>query len=100
MNSSTRSLLTIITESALENILTDDITRLGAHGFTITDARGKGSRGMRSGAWGENSNIRIEVLCDAQTAAAIAAHLQERYYDNYAMVLFMTDVAVLRPGKF
>jgi len=100
MDSSTRKLLTVITEAALENVLTRDLERLGVHGYTVTDARGKGSRGTRNAAWGESSNIRIEIVCDTATAEVIAAHLQARYYDNYAMILFVSDVAVLRPGKF
>ncbi len=100
MNSHVRKLLTIVTESAIENLLLTDIERLGAHGYTVTDARGKGSRGVRSSAWDASSNIRIEVVCDAHTAAAITAHLQQRYYDNYAMILFAADVTVLRPDKF
>lgn len=100
MNSSMRKLLTIITEAALESVLIKDLERLGVRGYTITDARGKGSRGVRSAAWDASSNIRIEVVCDAATAEAIAAHLQARYYENYAMILFVSDVAVLRPEKF
>ncbi|HGM8104095.1 TPA: transcriptional regulator [Pseudomonas aeruginosa] len=100
MNSSMRKLLTIITEAALESVLIKDLERLGIRGYTITDARGKGSRGVRSSAWDASSNIRIEVVCDAATAEAIAAHLQARYYENYAMILFVSDVAVLRPEKF
>lgn len=100
MSGAIHKLLTIITESALESILPEDFKRLGAHGFTITGARGEGSRGTRSGTWDENSNIRIEILCDAATAEAIAAYLQSHYHDDYAMVLFVTDVTVLRPEKF
>ncbi len=100
MNSSMRKLLTIITEAALESVLAKDLEHLGPHGYTITDARGKGSRGTRNAAWGESSNIRIEVVCDAATAEAIASHLQITYYKNYAMILFMSDVSVLRPEKF
>lgn len=100
MNSSTRKLLTIITESPLENILVEEIKRLGAHGFTITDARGEGSRGLRNAAWDESSNIRVEIVCDAATAQAIADHLQAHYYEHYGMILFMSDVTVLRPEKF
>ncbi len=95
-----RKLLTVVTESALENLLVQDIERLGAHGYTITDARGKGSRGVRNASWDPSGNIRLEVVCDAKTAEAIAAHLRLRYYDNYAMILMTTDVEVLRPEKF
>jgi hypothetical protein len=93
-------LLTIVTEATLENILIKDLERLGVRGYTIVNARGKGSRGTRDATWSESSNIHVEVVCDINTAETIATHLQEQYYDNYAMILFMTDVTVLRPEKF
>ncbi|AOT05939.1 P-II family nitrogen regulator [Arthrobacter sp. U41] len=100
MQSYTRKLLTVVTEAVLEGTLVRDIDRLNAHGYTITDARGKGHRGVRSAGWEANSNIRIEVVCDDQTAGAIASYLQEHYYQDYAMILFVSDVDVLRPEKF
>ncbi len=99
-NERTRKLLTIITEAAVEASLVRDIERLGAHGYTVTDARGKGSRGARNAGWETSSNIHIEVVCDANTAQAIATHLQDHYYANYAMIMFTMDVEVLRPEKF
>ena len=100
MHTEGRKLLTIVAEAALEQRLVKDLERLGAHGHTITDARGKGSRGVRSAAWDRSGNIRVEVVCDAATADAIATDLRDRYYDNYAMILFISDVEVLRPEKF
>ena len=100
MEDHTRTLLTIVTEAALEGTLIRDIERLGAHGHTITDARGKGGRGVRNACWEASGNIRLEVVCDAEKAGAIATYLQEHYYDDYAMILFVSDVKVLRPEKF
>ena len=93
-------LLTIVTEAALEDTLVRDIESLGARGYTITDARGKGSGGKRDATWGPHANIRLEVLCDVDTAQTICAALRERYSDNYAMVMYVGDVDVLRPLKF
>ncbi len=42
-------LLIIITESALEHELIKDVVKLGAHGYTITEARGRGNQGLRDG---------------------------------------------------
>jgi nitrogen regulatory protein PII len=95
-----RKLLTIVTEAALEHELVGEIERLGAHGYTITDARGKGSRGIRNAGWDLSANIRIEVVCSSEVAHALAAALKEGYYANYAMILFVGDVEVLRPEKF
>lgn len=100
MKGHTRKLLTIVTEAALESTLIRDIERLDAHGYTITDAWGKGGRGLRHAGGGASGNIRIEVVCDAETAGAIAGYLQEHYYNDYAMILFVTDIEVLRPEKF
>lgn len=100
MESRLRKLLTIVTEAVLETTLVRDIEQHNAHGYTITDARGKGSRGVRGAGWEASSNIRIEVLCDASTAEGLAAHLRDHYYADYAMILFLSDVEVLRPAKF
>ena len=100
MSRSMRKLLTVVTEAALENVLVKDFETLGVRGYTIIDARGKGSRGTRDATWGESSNIHVEIVCDEVTAAAIADHLQSRYYQDYAMILFVSEVAVLRPEKF
>ena len=96
----TRKVLTVICEAGLESRLTEDLIRLGARGYTVTDARGRGSRGVRNAAWDTAANIRLEVVCDEHIAQKIAEHLQERYYDNFAMILFSATVEVLRPEKF
>ena len=95
-----RRLLTIVTEAVLERELVTEIEALGVRGYTITDARGKGSRGQRRSDWAQEGNIRVEVVCEAELAERVAGHLRDRYYDHYAMVLFLQDVSVLRPDKF
>ena len=87
-------------ESVLESSLVKDIERLGAKGYTIMDVRGKGSKGLRSAGWDANANIRIEVICGSAVADAISSHLQEKYYNDYAMVIYTSEVNVLRPEKF
>ena len=100
MPGTTRKLVTVICEAGLETRLTEDVMRLGAHGYTVTDARGCGSRGVRSAGWDAAANIRLEAVCEERIAHQIAEHLQKHYYDNFAMILFSVDVEVLRPEKF
>ena len=95
-----RRLLTVITEAVLERELLGELDALGVRGYTITDARGKGSRGRRQSDWSQEGNIRIEMVCEPALAERVARHLRERYYDHYAMILFLQDVSVLRPDKF
>ena len=100
MTEPTIKLLTIFTETAIESLLINDLEEHGAQGYTITNARGKGSKGVRAASWEANSNIRIEIICTEKVAEKLIQHLQEKYYDNYAMVAFTCDVSVLRPEKF
>jgi nitrogen regulatory protein PII len=95
-----RKLVTIITEAALESELLDLLHTIGASGYTITNARGKGSRGIRDAGWTSSSNIRVEVICSDELASKMTAHLYEHYYKDYAMVVYESDVNVLREEKF
>lgn len=95
-----RVLLTVITEATIEQTLLRDLERLGVRGYTVTDARGRGSRGVRDAAWHEASNIRIEIICPRAQAEALLEHVQARYYADYAMVAFLADIEILRPDKF
>lgn len=95
-----RTLLTIITEAIVEQTLLRDLDRLGVRGYTVSDARGRGSRGVRDAAWEEAANIRIEIICARALAEDVLRHLQVRYYVDYAMVAFLADIEVLRPEKF
>lgn len=95
-----RKLLTIICETSLERVLGDDVMRLGAHGYTVMEARGRGHGGVRDGAWSPSGNIRMEVVCEAAVAEKIAEHLRAAYFENYALMLYLSDVTVLREDKF
>lgn len=95
-----RKLLTIVCESDLEKKLGDDVMAFGAHGYTVTEARGRGAGGERDAAWSPSGNIRMEVICEAAVAESIAAHLHKTYFEHYALVLYMSDVDVLRGEKF
>jgi nitrogen regulatory protein PII len=100
MENKALTLITIITETALESLLIKDILKLGAKGYTITDVRGSGSRGNRNAGWDASANIRIEIVCTNTVSEAIAKHLQKTYYENYAMIIYTSEVNVLRPEKF
>ncbi len=100
MSSEKRKLISIITEAAIEVRLCEALTALGARGYTVTDARGSGSRGVRNASWSSSRNIRVEIVCDEAIAARIAEYLRENYFEDYAMIMFEGDVKVLRLDKF
>lgn len=95
-----RTLLTLITEAAIEQTLLRDLDRLGVRGYTVCDARGRGSRGVRDAAWRESANIRVEVICQRAQAESVLEHVLAHYYANYAMVGFLAEIEILRAEKF
>ncbi|MFQ1694240.1 P-II family nitrogen regulator [Aeromonas veronii] len=100
MQTETRTLLTVITEANLEPTLLRTLTREGLRGYTITDARGRGEHGERNASWSESGNIRLEAICSREQAERLLAHLQSRYYPDYAMIAFLQPVEIVRPEKF
>ena len=95
-----RKLVTIITEAAIETQVIAEVKNLGAHGYTVVEARGGGARGVRTSEWEEDKNIQIEVICDGSVADAMIAYFAKNYYANYAMIIFVSKVEVVRPEKF
>ena len=95
-----RKLLTVISEAKLERDLVRGIESIGVAGYTISDARGRGEQGLRASHWGHSSNIRVEIVCDTPLAERLLARLREKYYEHYAIVMWVVDVEVLRPDKF
>ncbi len=85
-------LLTILSEAVLEDILIDEIMALGAKGYTISEARGRGTHGVRSGKWAAGGNIRIEVIGDCELCARIVNRLQAAYERDYGLLMFTCPV--------
>ncbi len=85
-------LLTILTEAILEDTLIEEIMALGAKGYTVSDTRGRGSHGVRTGRWSEGSNIRLEVIGEAELCARIVAHVQDKYERDYGLLMFTMPV--------
>lgn len=94
-----RKLVTIIAEGFLEERLVRDIKKLGAKGYTITAARGEGSRGVRASEW-EGGNIRLETVVSPLVAEKILGYLAEVYFANYAVIAFVENVEVVRGDKY
>ncbi len=94
-------LVTIICESALERLIARDLVgSLGAKGYSICDVRGRGARGEQDARWAPSSNIRIEVLCEPDTAQRVIDALFAKYAQNYGMVAWQVDVEVSRGFNF
>lgn len=92
MTTQPMTLLVIISEAVLEDTLIDEITELGAKGYTITEARGRGTHGTRAGRWTQGGNIRIEVVGNAQLCQRIVQRLQGAYEKDYGLLMYTAPI--------
>ena len=99
MNKHLMKLVTIIAEDVLEEKIVYELLKLGAHGYTISKAKGKGTHSLRMTEW-EGENSRIEVLVNADIADKILQYISEHYFEKYAIVVYLSTVEVLRNDKF
>lgn len=91
--------VTIVAEALLEERLLRELRERGARGFTVGEARGEGSRGVRASDW-EGRNVRIETLVSPGVADTILSHVAEAYFPNFAVVAWVEDVEVVRGDKY
>lgn len=99
MNTVALKKVTLVAEALLAPRLVRELRELGATGYTISDVHGEGSRGVRASEW-EGDNVKVETLVGAGTADRILAHVAAAYFEHYAVIAWVTDVQVVRGGKY
>lgn len=97
--------LVIVTEKLLLKDIAKIIKEVGATGYTVMEAGGKGSRNVRSSGRPAVSdtytNIKFEVLTSRVKAVEISDRVAAEFFDNYSGMAYICDVMeVLHAHKF
>lgn len=92
-------LLTIIAEESLATLLEKEISLMGAKGYTASKVTGKGVHSLRDNPW-EGENIKIETITSEENCKKILEHLQQKYFEKYALIAFYHSVNVVRTSHF
>ncbi len=95
----TVTLLTIIAEAVLADQLTRALLDAGATGYTMSTASGQGSRHLGATTLG-GENVRIEVLLAASLGERLLGEISARYFTNYGVVAWLSEVRVIRGDKY
>jgi len=91
--------VTIIAEPVLEDRITRDLLDDGATGYTVIEARGKGTRGIRTGDI-PGQNVRIETVVEKEVAERILRRVQDKWFESYAVIAWAHPTRVVRGGKY
>ncbi|MFZ6000408.1 MAG: P-II family nitrogen regulator [Bacteroidota bacterium] len=92
-------LLTIVAEESLAAQLEHEIFELGARGYTVSSAQGKHDDHLRDNPW-EGENVRIETITTDEVRHRILRHLEAKYFEKYALIVFYHPVHVVRGYHF
>lgn len=93
-------LVTIICEALAREQILSLLEEVGAHGYTLFQVEGKGARGARAGDIAEFANLQIEVILSEKVAEDLLEQLERDYFPRFAMVVYESEVGVLRGDKF
>ena len=92
-------LVTIICEPVLIHHVLALIKELGATGHTLSEVRGEGN-GEKSSGEIPDSKLKIEIVAEPELAIEIMRIVAERFFGNYSLITYATEVQVVRAEKF
>lgn len=92
-------LVTIVAERLLKERLLGELRELGAKGYTLTEVKGEGSRGVRASEW-EGRNIKLETVVSVEVAEKIVEYVAQHYFQHHAVIIYTQQVEVVRGDKY
>lgn len=93
-------LVTIVCEAYALSPVKRLLQEAGAHGWTHFPVEGAGDGGERSGETPDYANVQIEVVLQPAAAELLLSRLHAEFFPRYGMIVFESDVRVIRSGKY
>ena len=93
-------LLTITCEILAQKNIMEILTKHEITGYTIYEVNGNGARGLRGQGLQNEKNVKIEIILREEKLQDIAEEVSRTLFANFAIVLYVSDVGVLRTEKF
>jgi Nitrogen regulatory protein P-II. len=84
---------------AQKNIM-EILTKHEITGYTTYEVNGNGARGIRGQGLQNEKNIKIEIILREEKLQDIVEEVSRTLFANFAIVLYVSDVGVLRTEKF
>lgn len=98
--------LILVTENFVAAKVCKLILQAGAKGYTLVPAGGKGQHHFHAISSETTlidafANIKVEVVClDRALAEQIATTVMEEYLHDFPGIIYLEEVAVVRPDRF
>ena len=93
-------LLTITCEILAQKNIIEILSKHKITGYTTYEVSGNGARGLRGQGFKNEKNIKIEIIIQEEKLHDVVEEISRTLFANFAIVLYVSDVGVLRPEKF
>ena len=93
-------LLTVTSEILAQKAILDILHKHGISGYTTYEVNGNGSKGIRGQGLKNEKNIKIEIVSSEEKLKDIAEELTRSLFSDFAIILYFSDVQVIRSEKF
>ena len=84
---------------AKENVI-DILRKHEITGYTTYEVDGNGARGIRGQGLKTDKNVKVEVIMREQKLDGVVEEISRTLFANFALVLYVSDIGVVRMEKF
>ena len=93
-------LLTITCEILAQENVIDILKEHQITGYTTYEVDGNGARGIRGQGLKTEKNVKVEVIMREEKLDGVVEEISRTLFANFALVLYVSDIGVVRMEKF
>jgi nitrogen regulatory protein PII len=93
-------LLTVTCEILAQKNVIDILSKHNIKGYTTYEVEGNGARGLRGQGLKNEKNVKVEVIMQEKKLQDVVEEIARTLFTNFAVVLYVSDVGVIRTEKF
>ncbi|MFB5598398.1 MAG: P-II family nitrogen regulator [Nitrosopumilus sp.] len=93
-------LLTITCEILAQKNIIEILNKHEITGYTTYEVEGNGARGIRGQGFKNEKNVKVEVIMHEEKLQDVVEEISRTLFANFAIVLYVSDIGVLRSEKF
>ncbi len=93
-------LLTITCEILAQKEIIEILKKHHITGYTTYEVDGNGAKGLRGQGFKNEKNVKVEVVLREEKLQDIVEEISRTMFSNFAIILYVSDVSVVRTEKF
>ena len=93
-------LLTITCEILARKNIIEILNKHKITGYTTYEVDGNGARGIRGQGLKNEKNVKVEIIIREEKLQDIVEEVSRTLFADFAIVLYVSDIGVVRTEKF